>query len=196
MEKISFTQAFIKAKDSFDRLVLSKSGNKNKYADIEDIRIATEKALHANGIMLIQKQDQHADGSYILKTELRYKDVVYVEDIAPVIMDNNSVIKNPQQQYGAALSYTRRYSAMTVLGLRGHEKDLDDYNHSKVSSSKSEPTSNTKASYKQIKLIKDLVGKDDTTMSKILSCCKVTLLNDMSCSQADEIIKQLNRRAG
>lgn len=188
MEKQTFLQAFIKAKNSFDRLILSKSGNKNKYADIEDIREATEKHLHDNAIMLIQTEIQHENGSYLLKTQLKYEDEIHVESIAPVIIDDNSVIKNPQQQYGAALSYARRYSAMTVLGLRGNEKDLDDYDHSKSTSQ-----STFKANQKQLKFIDSLLkqANDPGKIGKILSFYSVATLNDLTSLQASAVIKQL-----
>lgn len=91
-----------------------------KYADLGEVVEATEPALHEAGLSLVQYGEMRGN-VYGLVTALRCTDdalgLVY-EMFYPI-----DYAEMTQQEIGSALTYARRYSRSTILGIVTEEDD-------------------------------------------------------------------------
>ena len=143
--------ALIKAKLEFKPLVFDKKGNRNKYASLGAIKDATEKPLLKNGITLDQYEVKEVGHEVILVSILTHISGQWRASTSPIISDPNSKsIQDTNQRHGAALTYTTRYAARTILGLYADEDDLDNYDHSSSRNNdyNDTPIIDTKPAYK------------------------------------------------
>lgn len=99
-----------------------KNGEKQydyKYADLGDVLAAVRPVLARNGLALVQRTHHDESGKVILTTKLRH--VAGAEETSVVELGQSST--NPQA-FGGALTYLRRYEAVTLLGIAA-EEDTD-----------------------------------------------------------------------
>lgn len=102
---------------------------RSKYATLQSVFDAVEGPLWANGLLLVQRLNYdrignrdatQGDGTPILITELVHAaSGEKIESVAAV------VCKDPldPQKVGSAITYYRRYSLMSLLGLTGEDDD-------------------------------------------------------------------------
>lgn len=92
-----------------------------RYADLEAILKATRPALSANGLALVQPIDTRPDGSSTMTTMLVHSsgEVLASEVLIPKMGDRDP------KQYGALITYLRRYMATSILGVSADD-DLDE----------------------------------------------------------------------
>jgi hypothetical protein len=101
-----------------------------RYADLEAIIKATRPALSANGLALLQPIDTRPDGSSTMTTMLVHSsgEVLTSEVQIPRMGERDP------KQYGALITYLRRYMATSILGVAADD-DLDENgNHSDLHS--------------------------------------------------------------
>jgi hypothetical protein len=89
-----------------------------QYADLADVLGAARPVLAREGIALVQRLTTAEDGKVRLVTELRRGD-----EVIDSALELGRTTSDPQQ-FGGALTYLRRYSASTMLGI-APEEDLD-----------------------------------------------------------------------
>lgn len=93
-----------------------KSGSYNfKYADLSDVLNAARPILSKNGLSVMQVT-RIDDGSVVLVTRLGHSSGQWVECEYPV-SDSNA----KHQTMGAAVTYARRYSLSSLIGLSSVE---------------------------------------------------------------------------
>lgn len=116
----AISQALVKAQMAFAPALKSNSNPffKSKYADLTVCIEAVIDALHANGIALIQRNHDCADGVKV-ETILLHESG---EEFSGGILHVPS-IKNDPQAYGSALTYARRYSLMATCGIAPEDDD-------------------------------------------------------------------------
>lgn len=95
-----------------------RPGSSYSYADLGEILAAVRPVLAEEGIALIQRLATNDAGKVRLITELRRG-----EELLDSTLDLGQTTANPQN-FGGALTYLRRYSAVTLLGIAA-EQDLD-----------------------------------------------------------------------
>jgi hypothetical protein len=112
--------ALVKAQKEFAP-ALKDSNNpffKSKYADLSACINAVLDALNNNGIALIQKNHDCADGVKVETILLHESGEEYSGGILHV-----PTAKNDPQGYGSALTYARRYSLMATCGIAPEDDD-------------------------------------------------------------------------
>ncbi len=91
---------------------------KSKYAGLPDVIGAASKTLAANGLSVSQFITRDDLGSEVLKTYLLHSSGQYIEHDMSLHLG-----KLDSQGQGSAVTYARRYSYMSVLGLVADEDD-------------------------------------------------------------------------
>jgi len=84
-----------------------------KFANLPGVLSTINPALRSCGLFVSQLAT-NIDGSPALRTTLMHVSGERIEDVTPLTISNG---KNPTQEWGKAMTYTRRYSLQAVLGL-------------------------------------------------------------------------------
>ena len=183
-------KALIKARKNFKTVAFDKSGARNKYATLKSILSAVDEALMNEGILFTQSES-FDEGVPVLETRLIHVSGESISSKAHIENDEKSPIGNANQRYGAALSYARRYSAMTILGLYADEADLDDYEHEERQMVNNSIKPVTDA---QIKFIQTLIkqkGNPKMMHEIILRKYQIKSLEELQSKDASGAIKML-----
>jgi len=91
---------------------------KNKYADLNDVLAAVVPALNNNGIVLLQPLI-NIDGKNFVKTVLMHESGEIFESLAEIFCKNT----NDAQAYGSGVTYARRYSLSSIVGIGSEDDD-------------------------------------------------------------------------
>lgn len=95
---------------------------KSKYADLNAIMDACETALKDNNIMLLQPVNSDERGSFV-ETVLLHTSGEWISSEMRLEFKENDM-----QKMGSAVSYARRYSLQSLLGMRVVDGEDDDGN--------------------------------------------------------------------
>lgn len=111
-------EALSKFQDEVVFVKAKRQANYGKYAQLKDIVTETRPALKKNGLFVVQALT-HIDGTPAISTQLSHS----ASD--QVIETKTPLIHKPEdpQKWGAAITYARRYSYVTILGLLVDEDD-------------------------------------------------------------------------
>lgn len=90
---------------------------RNKYVPLEELMTQVLPVLNKHNFVLLQ-QPTTLDGEPALRYRLLHSSGETIEDIMPLLSKN----ADPQGQ-GSAITYARRYSLMSLLGLVADEDD-------------------------------------------------------------------------
>ena len=94
---------------------------KNRYMTLTAVWDAIRKPLSDNGLSIVQVTEAD-DGALMLLTRLMHSSGQYIEATYPVLgMDAKGV--NAAQAAGSALTYARRYSLTSMIGVVADEDD-------------------------------------------------------------------------
>jgi len=114
-------QAFVAAQKGFGKALKTSSNPhfRSKYADLGACVEAVIDALHEQGFALIQLTKPSDLGWVTVQTELLYHtgERLYLGELSI------PVTKQDAQGYGSALTYCRRYSLMSALGIAPEDDD-------------------------------------------------------------------------
>lgn len=104
---------------------------KSKYVQLKDVLVLAKDLCGKNNFIFIQKPFVRENGIAILQTKLIHKSkkTITAQTLLPCKDPNDP------QKYGGAITYMRRYSLTSILGL---EEDDDDGNASAKSAPKSD----------------------------------------------------------
>lgn len=118
MERIA--AALVKAQRAFGPALKSSTNPhfRSKYADLSACVEAVVDALNANGIALVQRTSECADG--VIVTTVFVHESGEMMDSGPLHVP---AAKNDPQGYGSALTYARRYSLMAACGIAPEDDD-------------------------------------------------------------------------
>lgn len=113
--------AFVKAQSQFKPIVYDKENPhfRSKYASLKATLAATVPALNANGIALFSRPVMR-DDKFVCESYLVHNGVVFVRAEWPI----NGNAATPQAQ-GSSLSYARRYTITSILGVSAEDEDDD-----------------------------------------------------------------------
>ena len=111
--------ALVKAQAQFESAKKSSSNPffKSKYADLSEIIDAVKKGLSENGLCFVQTVES-LDGSHCLKTILFHESGESISSDYPIFAKANDA-----QGFGAGVTYARRYSLQTLLGIPADDDD-------------------------------------------------------------------------
>lgn len=114
-------QALLLAQDAMPKLALDATNPHfhSKFVSLPALLDAVRPILNANGLILAQHPTHLEDGTPALRTQIIHAETFeYVESTMPLML-----AKQDPQGLGSAITYGRRYSLMSVLGLAGDEDD-------------------------------------------------------------------------
>jgi len=94
---------------------------KSKYADLFMIFTTVQPILAKHGLSISQPTRLEADGSTIMHTRIYHSSGQWLETRARILP-----AKLTHQDYGAAMTYNKRYSAMAILGIAIPKDPTDD----------------------------------------------------------------------
>ena len=146
---------------------------KTKYTDLNSVIDATEPALEELGLLYIDQIEDKTLISSVIDVASGEKVTMTV----PLILS-----KNDMQQLGSAITYARRYSRMTLLGLMSVDDD------GAVASG----TIFVKPA--QIKKITGLILETNADNTKFLKAYGVPSIKDMTYDTAEQAIKTLEMK--
>ncbi|HWZ65598.1 MAG TPA: ERF family protein [Patescibacteria group bacterium] len=158
---------------------------KSKYADLPTVMSAVQPILAAHKLAVTQFIT-HLEGGSALRTILMHESGQYIEDVMPLLLAK----QDPQGQ-GSAITYARRYSFMSVLGIVADEDD--DGNKASMRQPAATPTpkkkinSPTGAQMIKIKGLFHKCGVEQDVRDAYIA--KVT-----SYSKAEDLINQLEKK--
>lgn len=92
---------------------------KSKYSTLDSVWKACRAALTANGLSVVQLISYAADIVY-LTTKLMHSSGQWISSVIPVVSG-----KPTPQALGSALTYSRRYSLASMIGITSSEEDDD-----------------------------------------------------------------------
>lgn len=153
---------------------------KSKFADLPAVIDAVKEALNKNGIAFLQAPSPSTDGNLHLTTRLLHASGEWIEDEAVCPLPAN----NPQG-YGSALTYLRRYSLSSFVGLYA---DDDDGNAASVAIPAETGASN--AQIDKIMFLSETPEKK-ARIDKALSVYGVPTISKLTHTQAATIINKL-----
>ncbi|MEE8323215.1 MAG: ERF family protein [Candidatus Bathyarchaeia archaeon] len=114
------SKALIKASMNFVEPKKTAVNHFNKYAPLESIRRAVIKPLLENGLTVVQFPCDGEDGTVSISTMLLHSSGQYIENQVKV-----KPSKPDPQGVGGAITYLRRYSYVSILGLAPEDEDDD-----------------------------------------------------------------------
>lgn len=91
---------------------------RSKYADLDAIWDACRESLTENGLSVIQTHGSDQSGAF-LKTLLVHSSGQFISSITPLILPDRATM----QQLGSAITYARRYSLASIVGVTSDEDD-------------------------------------------------------------------------
>ena len=111
--------AFVRAQSEFEAITFDKQNPhyRSKYASLTAVLKATLPALNRNGIALTSQTAVDGE-NIVVRTCLVYGGAVFAEAVWPV-----GRVGTPPQQLGSALTYARRYSIQSILGVAAEDDD-------------------------------------------------------------------------
>lgn len=92
---------------------------RNKYADFGSVYDACRDALHRNGLAVLQPTRIHESGVTVVVTKIIHTSGQCVEGEYPVLAKD---MTDPQK-HGGGLTYARRYSLASMLGVIQDDDD-------------------------------------------------------------------------
>ena len=136
---------------------------KSKYAGFEDIVETIRKPLSENGLSFVQ-----LPGDGVLTTVIMHESGEYIQSA----MTMKAAKENNPQAIGSALTYSKRYSLASILGLAVGDED-DDGNAAAAPSPKHDTPKKTLTD-EQFKSILALIRKGEFTTEKTETNYKLT----------------------
>lgn len=117
-KELSFYQKLIKAKSEMGAIVKGSTNPffKSKYADLQTILEVVEPVLISNGLLLIQPIEEGKVNTIITDGDKEIKSSLEIGNY------------NKPQDLGSAITYYRRYTLQSLLGLSAEDDDGNNAN--------------------------------------------------------------------
>lgn len=110
--------ALCRAKRNFKPLIKDKKGAHGKYIDLATLIEGTQDALCNEGLSIMQTSIPETD-CVTVETLLAHKSGQWISSSMRLPITNRN--PNVSQNYGAAISYARRYQYTSILCIQGDE---------------------------------------------------------------------------
>lgn len=124
--KLSLLKSFVQVKQALEQPSKSKDGCGYKYADLNAVLTAIQKAIGGLDLAYIQQPVNETAKTGVENYIFNSKGAVI--DFGSYLLD---ITKPQAQQYGSALTYCRRYSISSIFGIASEEdtdaKELPQY---------------------------------------------------------------------
>lgn len=119
---VNISKALVQAQAEMGNAVKGSANPffKSKYADLNSIREACLPALNKYGITVLQPTTV-LDGKLYVETLLLHESGEFISGVYEVIVGK----QNDPQAFGAAMSYSRRYSLQSMVNLGAEDDDAE-----------------------------------------------------------------------
>lgn len=164
-DSISPFMAFLNAQRSFSAALKDSSNPyfKSKYADLNSVWEAVHEALHANGLTITQPIRINDAGQTVVITNVRYQNGELVETSeCPVLCKS----PNDPQAMGSAITYARRYSLASILGIVTTDDDGESAVNRKADYTYESSTQHVKSNDDWLDTIEGLMTVEDLNECK------------------------------
>lgn len=182
MENKQITSALLKAQKEMMGAVKDAKNPffKSNYATLNSVWEACKDALHNNDLVLLQPIDI-IDGVQVLKTILMHTSGEQITSICPILCTK----QNDPQAMGSAITYARRYSLASIIGIVTDDDDDGNKASNKEQQKKQEPApeDTTERAKKAITALDN--AKTSTDLEKYIKAARA-LFNNVR----DEKIKE------
>ena len=172
-------------KDKTANVKSDKGSFSYTYATIADGLVAVRKALSDNGIAIIQAPRIEGD-VMMLDTRLAHASDQWFECEWPVCK-----LPSPPQQIGSAITYARRYSLFSMVGIAGEDDDGKAAGQSPPPPPKQEPT----IDLNQAKEIDALIKTVGATRRHFCEFYKISRVQELPAKLYEHAIAALNEAA-
>jgi len=167
---------------------------KSRYSDLATIVRHTKSILYENGFIIIQRILSTENDKSYLSTRLCHISGQYIESLAPINPPKSDI-----QSYGSYITYLRRYTYSSIIGLITADDSDDDGESVMDRSAPSSPPKVPCISRDQLKILSDeLIGHDDI-FKYILTFPNINKLSDVKekdFNSTMNFIKQIKLKKG
>ena len=174
MENKEITLALLKAQK--DMMGAKKDAKnpffKSNYATLNSVWEACKDALHDNSLVLLQPIDI-IDGVHVVKTILMHTSGEQIISICPILCTK----PNDPQAMGSAITYARRYSLASIIGIVTDDDDDGNKASNKSQQKKQEPApeDTTERAKKAITALDN--AKTSTDLEKYIKAAKILIVS-------------------
>lgn len=197
----TFAAAFVAAQQQIEGAVKDKTNPhfKTQYADLSAVMEACKGALNAQGIAILQTPAPSDTGTLAIDTVLMHKSGEWVSGRTVIPLP-----KNDPQGYGSAMTYARRYSLASMVGVcpedddgegampqRGQQQRRQDPAPREQPAPKADKAAREKVN--ELKGLLSMVKLPDRTTVKWLEAAGVSRFEDMTATQVDGCIRAVQK---
>lgn len=173
---IKLSESLCKAQKKFKTAIKNKNNPyfKSKYADYTEVLSCVKEPLNSEGITILQPIVKGAEGKDYIETILLHESGEYISSLTEIHSiptyvkdkDNYQILAMyiKPQDYGSAITYTRRYALSSMLSL---DSDEDDDGNIANGNQPTQPV-------KQIDPTRERIIKLNGIVSKLLTSKKTT----------------------
>lgn len=174
--------ALSKAQGEYGIVTLNRENPyfKSRYADLDAILRAVRPAFANHGLSFYQYTSLQ-DGAGVLHSRILHSSGQWIESQVKINPPKNDI-----QSYGSTMSYMKRYSAMSLVGITTSE-DVSDDDASFVATAKE--FKNSKISTEQLDSLEDAIGNREYLKNVICSKFGIDLLENMSAKDYSTVMK-------
>lgn len=184
MENNKLVVDFIKVQQNLPKVKKEGQGNYGKYLKLDDIMPLALEVLNKNNFALIQSPSTIGDHP-ALKTTLVHTSGEKITSTMFLMLD-----KETAQGQGSAITYARRYSLASILGLVADEDDDGQ------KATDATTASNALPSQKQIDMAKDLMHQKGYEGVEAMAVCEELIGKKIPQTKKDysELIDKLLKK--
>jgi len=112
-------EALLNAQKKITVAVRNAEGNRGKYANFEAVIDAVKEPLNENNIVLIQAVNFNREDGVFIETTLLHTSGEFCSSTTPIYC----IKPNDPQALGSGITYSKRYSIQSLLGLPSTDDD-------------------------------------------------------------------------
>lgn len=163
---------------------------KSKYADLAAVVNASRKSLTQNGLSVIQRVLPNGGAISYLHTRLCHSSGEWIESKMPIMP-----IKNDIQSIGGYLTYLRRYTYASIVGVVASDEDDDGERamiRPEIVKSPKE-LKKEKISMTQLTVLAEEISGEEEMLDEILKKLGISKLADVAPDRYDGVLSHVRK---
>lgn len=158
---------------------------KSKYADLKSVIEASRPFLSKNGLCVIQRPIPGDEGRSFLHTRLGHLSGQWMESLMPVNPPKQDI-----QTLGSYLTYLRRYSYSSMVGVVAGDED-DDGETAMTSSRQPTQAQSTAISKAQLHILAEELKGEEGILENMLKAFAISKLSDLPQARYTKCIERI-----
>lgn len=183
----NLTKALCAARLEMNNPIKDKSGYGYKYADLGQLLEICSPILSKHGVFLCQPVSFDGD-RVVIETILMHGSEFMSEKMSLPVLQGKGM--NEVQCIGSAITYGRRYSLSSFLGIAQEDSDAAELR------ARAPAVNETLITKDQVKLINSLLEATGTDIARILNFFKINAIEELPASKYDQVVSRLNAYKG